>query len=78
MNYDKLSALFKERDELKDLQYEMNDNNHVLALCYKCLLGNYVTKALEDSYKSMINTAINTKLSDIEYKIEEVLKESFV
>ena len=78
MNYDKLSALFKERDELKDLQYQMNDDYHFLALCYKGTLEKYVTRVLEDDYKSILNTAINTKLSKIEYKIEEVFKESFV
>ena len=76
MDYDKLLALFKERDELKNLQQQINDNKHVLALCYKCSMGNYITRTLEDSYNSIISAAINTKLSDIEYKIEEVFKES--
>ena len=35
MDYDKLSALFKERDELKDIQHKINDNNYVLTLYYK-------------------------------------------
>ena len=77
MDYDKLSALFKERDELKDIQHKINDNNYVLTLYYKGTIG-YIVKIFKDSYKSILNTTINAKLSDIEYKIEEALKESLV
>lgn len=75
MNLDKLSALLKERDELKDIQRLINNDGYVLALYTS---GGYAIKVLEDSYKSMLNTVINTKLSDIEYKTEETIKELLV
>jgi hypothetical protein len=78
MNFDKLSALFKERDELKDVQYQINDDKFILVLYLQGSLGGHVSKVLEDNYKAILNTAINTKLLDIEYKIEEAFKESSV
>ena len=78
MDFDKLSTLFKERDELKDMQHQINDDNYTLVLYHSCSVGGYVRKVLEDSYKSILNNAINTKLSDVEYKIEEVLRKSLV
>ena len=78
MDFDKLSTLFKERDELKDIQHQINDDKCTLALWCKYSSGGYMSKVLEDSYKSILNNAINTKLSDVEYKIEEVLRKSLV
>jgi len=57
---------------------KINDDKFILVLYLQSSLGGHISKVLEDNYKAILNTAINTKLLDIEYKIEEAFKESSV